>query len=161
MRDFLAFDKPLGLLFLVVHERMLPSRESHAVRYLALTLASLILTGCALPGPALKQAYEHYDECMAELPGKSFSEIAACGRQRRQAQCTSSNTCSSNGSSFVSYVDSLGSSVERKEMTDNEAKRRYIEFRTSAINTQLNRAALQAAQAPTTCVTSGAFANCF
>lgn len=55
--------------------------------------------------------------------------MAECGRQKRLAECTSSNSCSPEGTIFMEYVDTLALSVKNKKMTEAEAMRRYAEYK--------------------------------
>jgi hypothetical protein len=100
-------------------------------------LFALAFTGCA----AQKTAFQHYDECALEHA--SFAAMAGCGKQRRNAYCQEHKNCSADGNSYVAYADSLVVSVNRGEMTEAEASRKWIEFRT----TQLNARTLAAATA--------------
>ena len=71
--------------------------------------------------------WNYYDQCAAENP--SFLAMAECGRQKRLAECTPSNSCSPEGTLFMEYVDSLALSVKNKKMTEAEAMRRYAEYK--------------------------------
>ncbi len=71
--------------------------------------------------------WNYYDQCAAENP--SFLAMAECGRARRLAECTPSNSCSPEGTIFMDYVDSLALAVKNKKMTDAEAMRRYAEYK--------------------------------
>jgi hypothetical protein len=71
--------------------------------------------------------WDYYDQCAAANP--SFLAMAECGRQKRLAECTPSNTCSPEGTTFMEYVDSLVLSVKSKKMTKAEAMRRYAEYK--------------------------------
>ena len=61
--------------------------------------------------------------------------MAECGRQKRLAECVPSNTCSSEGTVFMEYVDSLALSVKSKKMTESEAMRRYAEYKSGGTST--------------------------
>jgi hypothetical protein len=133
------------------------------VRWGFLFLAVLVvlpLGGCAT---TYKSALAFYDECAAE--NSSFEAAVACGKQRRNAYCQEHNSCSANGNAFVTYADSLVVSVNQHEMTEAEAQRKWIEFRTAQVNNQrqlaMQAAAVAAASAPTTCIRNGAVTNCF
>jgi hypothetical protein len=89
-----------------------------------LTVA-LTQTGCV--HSASTPVWNYYDQCAAENP--SFLAMAECGRQRRLAECTPSNTCSPEGTTFMEYVDSLALSVKNKTMTEAEAMRRYAQYK--------------------------------
>ena len=60
--------------------------------------------------------------------------MAECGRQKRLAECTSSNSCSPEGTTFMEYVDSLALSVKNKKMTEAEAMRRYAEYKSGGVS---------------------------
>jgi hypothetical protein len=87
--------------------------------------AALTQTGCV--HSASTPVWNYYDQCAAENP--SFLAMAECGRQRRLAECTPSNTCSPEGTTFMEYVDSLALSVKNKTMTEAEAMRRYAQYK--------------------------------
>jgi uncharacterized protein YecT (DUF1311 family) len=132
------------------------------MRWILLALAialPLLMAACA----ANKTAIQHYDECAVE--NSSFEAMVACGKQRRTAYCQEHNNCSADGNAFVAYADSLVASVNRHEMTEAEAQRRWIEFRTAQVNTQrqlaIQAAAAAAASGPTTCVRNGPVTNCY
>jgi hypothetical protein len=57
----------------------------------------------------------------------------------------------------VAYVDSLATSVQRNEMTEPEAQRRWIEFRSSQV---IAEGQLNAQQRSLTCRTYGNITNC-
>lgn len=71
--------------------------------------------------------WNYYDQCAAENP--SFLAMAECGRQKRLAECSPSNSCSPEGTTFMEYIDSLALSVKNKKMTEAEAMRRYAEYK--------------------------------
>ncbi len=81
---------------------------------------------------ASRPVWNYYDECAAENP--SFLAMAECGRQKRLAECTSSNSCSPEGTTFMEYVDSLALSVKNKKMTEAEAMRRYAEYKSGGVS---------------------------
>ncbi len=91
----------------------------------AITLAAAgTLTGCATHSLVV---WEYYDQCALENP--SFLAMAECGRRKRLAECVPTNTCSPEGNMFMRYVDSLALSVSKKELTEAEAMRRYLEYK--------------------------------
>src|SRR5690349_22567377 len=88
-------------------------------------VAAFIQSGCVYS--ASRPVWNYYDQCAAE--NSSFLAMAECGRQKRLAECTSSNSCSPEGTIFMEYVDSLVLSVKNKKMTEAEAMRRYAEYK--------------------------------
>jgi hypothetical protein len=133
---------------------------------LALFLVGVLsLGGCV--STQQKASWDHYDEC--SLQTKSFTSMVACGKQNRMAYCQAQGECSSHGNSIVQYADTLSQSVARKEMTETEAQRRWIEFKTAQINAvNQNQATLAgasmiaaSASGPRTCTTIGSVTNCF
>jgi hypothetical protein len=116
-----------------------------------------------LGGCAQKAAWEHYDECAVET--SSFQAMVACGKQKRTAYCQAESNCTADGNAVVMYADSLNQSVTNKEMTEAEAARRWIEFRTARADTQrqlaAQAAAARAASGPKTCVQTENVVNCF
>ena len=126
---------------------------------IALSAAALILNGCA----ANKTAFSFYDECSVQ--NSSFIAMAECGKQKRMAYCTEHNNCSSSGTAFVQYTDSLVLSVKNKEMTEAEALRRFAEYKTTSFANARRDAAIVAAGAaaasgPTTCTQVGNTITC-
>ena len=87
--------------------------------------AAFSQTGCV--HSASPPVWNYYDQCAAENP--SFLAMAECGRRKRLAECTPSNSCSPEGTLFMEYVDSLALSVKNKKMTEAEAMRRYAEYK--------------------------------
>jgi len=81
-----------------------------AIGFLAL-LAALMQTSCAHSPPV----WQYYDQCAQENP--SFLAMAECGKQKRLAECTASNACSPEGTTFMEYIDSLALAV-KKQATD-------------------------------------------
>jgi hypothetical protein len=92
--------------------------------------AASIPTGCAHSPPPI---WNYYDQCAAENP--SFLAMAECGRQKRLAECTPSNTGTPEGTTFMEYVDSLALSVKNKKMTETEAMRHYTEYKSGGTST--------------------------
>jgi len=105
-----------------------PSRQVRANFILAAAIgvtAALMQSGCV--HSASPPVWNYYDQCAGENP--SFLAMVECGRQRRLAECTPSNTCSPEGTTFMEYVDSLALSVKNKTMTEAEAMRRYAQYK--------------------------------
>jgi hypothetical protein len=105
-----------------------PSRQVRANFILTAAIgvtAALMQSGCV--HSASPPVWNYYDQCAGENP--SFLAMAECGRQRRLAECTPSNTCSPEGTTFMEYVDSLALSVKNKTMTEAEAMRRYAQYK--------------------------------
>jgi hypothetical protein len=92
-------------------------------------VAALILNSCAHSRPV----WDYYDQCARENP--SFLAMAQCGKQKRLAECVPNNSCSSEGTAFMRYVDTLVRSVENKEMTEAEAMQRYAEYKSGGAAT--------------------------
>ncbi len=87
--------------------------------------AAFMQTGCV--HSTSTPVWNYYDQCTAENP--SFVAIAECGRAKRLAECSPTNSCSPEGTIFMDYVDSLALAVKNKKMTDAEAMRRYAEYK--------------------------------
>lgn len=98
------------------------------LRYLILSGAITAAVAGALTGCAHSLVvWEYYDQCALE--DSSFLAMAECGRRKRLAECAPTNTCSPEGTMFMRYVDSLALSVSKKELTEAEAMRRYLEYK--------------------------------
>jgi hypothetical protein len=94
------------------------------MRFLATTsgmLSALFLGGCASVN--VTSVWEHYDACLA--PNTPFAAVVECGKQKRAAHCQAVGGCSSTGNAFVEYADSLAMSVQKKQITEAEAQRRF------------------------------------
>jgi hypothetical protein len=125
--------------------------------FIGITATSFIFS-CATIHPS---AVSFYDSCAKQ--SASFVDTAACGKLNRNNYCESHNNCSADGDTFVQYADSLVQSVQNHELSDSEAQRKWIEFKTAQMNAAKQRAATVAAGAmsPTTCVTTGVITNCY
>ena len=62
--------------------------------------------------------------------------MVACGAQARNAYCQAHNLCSANGNAIVAYADSLVQSVNNHELSEAEARRKWIEFRAARVEAQ-------------------------
>ena len=71
--------------------------------------------------------------------------MVACGAQARNAYCQAHNLCSANGNAIVAYADSLVQSVNNHELSEAEARRKWIEFRAARVEAQQQILAAQAA----------------
>lgn len=127
---------------------------------LLIITANLALSACQTG----KTAWQYYDEC-AKIH-TSFVETMKCGKKTRNETCEVQNTCSDRGNALVLYTDSLVTSVRSKEMSEAEATRKWVEYRTAEQNSYMqSRAAATAAildSAPqtTNCNTYGGYTNC-
>jgi hypothetical protein len=110
-----------------------------------------------------KAAWDHYDACQAET--KSFVAMVDCGKQRRTAYCQPE--CSRVGDAAVQYADVLADSVRRREMTETQARLKWVEYKTTQLNAANQQAATMAVgimastPSPRTCTTIGNVTNCF
>jgi hypothetical protein len=106
----------------------------------------------------LKSAWTHYDECA--MQNSRFADMVSCGKAHRLAYCEEHSECSADGNAVVMYADSLVQSVNRHELSEPEAQRKWIEFRTARVDVQRQLAAQAAASGPVTCVHTGAVTTC-
>lgn len=133
-------------------------------------LPVIVLSGCM----STKAAYEHYDAC--SKANLSFREMVKCGKMKRTEYCTSAANCGSEGDAIVQYADTLAQAVDRKEMSESDAKLRWLEYRNgradafhsseqadaaraSAAISSMN--AVNAANRPRTCYNLGTAINCY
>ena len=101
------------------------------MRWLAALAGVAVAT--ALPGCSSKSAWVHYDECISTTA--SFRDMAECGKRRRTAYCQAPlRGCDPAGDAIVAYADSLVRSVASREISEPEAQRRWIEFKTKQAN---------------------------
>jgi hypothetical protein len=106
--------------------------------WIVLCFVVLAFAGCAKP--PLLPVFAHYDECAAQnLP---FTQMVACGKQRRMAYCQQHNNCTPDGNAYVQYADALALAVERRQMTESDAQMKLVEYRTSQVN-QIRTLAIQ------------------
>lgn len=134
------------------------------MRTLAASVLAVVLSaglaGCAARS---RSAWEFYDECAMQNPA-SFQAMVACGKERRLAYCQSDNSCSATGNDLMMYADSLVQSVARREMSEAEAQRKWIEFKQARVD-ERNRliATIAAGNAASrrTCVQTGNITNCY
>lgn len=110
----------------------------------------LLVAAGTVSGCTTKNAWSHYDECSGS---GSFVAMADCGKKARTVSCAAASNCSAEGDTIVLYVDSLKRSVEKAEMSDAEATRRWLEYR----NATRQRLATEVASAPSTVATPGPF----
>jgi hypothetical protein len=92
-------------------------------------VTALMLNSCAHSRPV----WDYYDQCAQENP--SFLAMAHCGKQKRLSECVPNNSCSSEGTAFMRYVDTLVRSVENNEMTEAEAMERYAQYKSGGAPT--------------------------
>jgi hypothetical protein len=133
--------------------------ETINMRRFGLTIPTmLLLCCCATQHPS---ALSFYETCAKQ--SASFVDTAACGKANRNNYCEANNNCSADGDTFVQYADSLVKSVQNHELSDAEAQRKWIEFKTAQLNAFKQRAATLAAGAmsPSTCITTGTITNCY
>jgi hypothetical protein len=110
----------------------------------------VLISGCA----AQKTAWDHYDDCAAQT--STFQAMADCGKRARLAACQSSfSGCSDIGNSIVQYADALSQSVANREMTEAEAKRKFIEFKTTQAQAARQQRIQAAAAGPVICTPVG------
>ena len=119
---------------------------------LPLTLSLLFLIGCAVT-----PAHMHYINC--EATHSPFEDIASCGKESRQAYCEEYDECSTVGNILVSTIDELKKMVRNNEISESEAKIRYLEL-IGTYEKDRNRAIAAALRnisknRPKTCYTSG------
>ncbi len=79
-----------------------------------------------------KMAWQYYDECASQH--SKFQEMVACGKHARNMGCVADNTCGERGNALVRYSDSLVASIKLGELSEPEAQRKWIEYRTAEEN---------------------------
>ena len=136
--------------------------------YILLVVATLFLTACQTTG---KTSWQYYDEC--SLRHEAFSEMVLCGKETRAIGCAENNTCSARGNALVQYADSLVTSIKAGEISEPEARRQWLEYRTAEenaytedLNAQRARRAAAINSMPntppkqTTCIGTSMSVNC-
>jgi hypothetical protein len=115
------------------------------------SLGAVSLGGC-LTTTAAVPAWEHFDACSDQT---AFHQWAMCGKANREAYCEARGNCSSATNAVLAYVDNLDQSVQRHELSETEARSRWIKFRNEqdaareAARTKSDRTAMDKALAGT------------
>jgi hypothetical protein len=130
----------------------------------AALVAAVFLCAAALSGcmQQTKTAWQHYDECAAETA--SFRAMVECGKQRRTAYCQEAGACSDLGTALVQYADALAQQVAHHEISEAQAREKFVAYKTAQIQAarQLQmQAAAAAASGPTVCNRTPTGAICF
>jgi hypothetical protein len=86
--------------------------------------AAISLAGCLTMAASIP-VWEHFDACPDQ---STFHAWVSCAKERRQTACDAGR-CSSSSGTVVAYVDNLDQAVERHQMTDAEARRKWLKFR--------------------------------
>jgi len=130
----------------------------------------LILSSCSTSNVSqdFVPYWQHYDECSKSYA--QFSKMVSCGKQKRLEGCEGNVCEGARGNAFMDYSDSLVSSVKSGQFNEDEAKRRWIEFRLKEEdaynqdrNAMLNRRALHSQRhspTATQCHTVNGYTNC-
>lgn len=96
------------------------------IRYgLLIAAGAVSLAGC-LTTTAAVPVWAHFDACPDRT---TFHEWVACAKQNRQAACDTSHNCSSQPNAAIAFAESLDQSVQRREISETEARHRWTEFR--------------------------------
>ncbi len=120
----------------------------------AAVVVSLSLAGCLTTSIS---ALEHFDACAYQ---PTFHEMVKCAKARRQSTCEANRNCSSGGDAVVAYAESLDQSVQIHEMSEPEARRKWIEFRMARVNEQRQAAQAARAAGPVICTPMGTATIC-
>ena len=91
----------------------------------AIPLASCLTTTASTP------AWQYFDTCSNQ---PTFHNMVVCGRDGRQHACDADRNCNASGDAVVAYAESLDQSVQQHEMSESEARRKWIEFRMARAN---------------------------
>jgi hypothetical protein len=87
-------------------------------------IVSVSLGGCLTIASNIP-VWEHFDACPDQ---STFHKWVTCAKARRQAACDASR-CSSSSSNVVAYVDNLDQAVERGQVTEADARRKWLQYR--------------------------------
>lgn len=123
-------------------------------RFIILSFA-LLVSGCV---SNYVPPWTFYDQCAQQT--SSFVGIANCGEAKRNAYCTAHRDCNANDNAFVAYTDSLVKSVKSGDLSEEEARRKWIEFRANQVNAYQQQEIMMAPR-PATCISNGFVVNCF
>ena len=119
------------------------------------------LAGC-LGTTARTSTWDYFDACPENT---SFHEWVACGKHNREAACEASRNCSANNA-IVAFADRLDQSVQRHEIGEPEARRRWRDMRLDAETARSGSArstterAVEAAGQSTFCTGQGRSMGC-
>ena len=83
------------------------------------------LTGCLI-APSSVSAWEYFD---ARPEQTAFHDWVTCGKVNRQTAYETSRNCSPGANTIVAYAESLDQSVKRHEISEPDARRKWVEFR--------------------------------
>ncbi len=121
---------------------------------LGLVAFGVVLAGCNALQPSV---FDFYDACNQQT--SSFVAMAECGKRGRNDACTAAHACSAIGNAAVQYADALSEGVQSHQLSDAEARQRWITFKIAQINHQQNlnmqSAAIMAGSGPTSCFSTG------
>ena len=116
---------------------------------IAAALASFSLAGCLT---TVIPVWQHFDAC-ANQP--TFHEMVRCAKASRQSACEANHNCSPGGDAVMTYAESLDQSVQIREMSEPEARRKWIEFRLARANEARQAAQAARAAGPVICTPMG------
>lgn len=104
-------------------------------------LSLAFMSACAVhPSKIL----DFYDPCLNTT--KTFQEFAACGRAAKEKSCASAGICP-KADVFMSYTDAIASDVQAGNLSEGQAKMKWIDYRTQMLTLTQNQANAEAAQA--------------
>lgn len=123
-------------------------------------IATLMLTCACTAQPS---AIDWVDMCSRQHA--AFADVVACAKQNRNAGCTKDGYCSTDDDAVIAYADSLAASVKKRTMSEEEAKRKWLDFRFNRRDAEqsrmLQQRAIMAAERPITCTRTGPYTHCF
>ncbi len=123
-----------------------------------LITALLMVCGCA----SQPSAIDWVDICSRQ--NAKFADIVACAKENRNASCAKDDYCSTDEDAVIAYADSLAASVKKRNMTEEEAKRKWLDFRFNRRDAQQSRMlqerAIMATQYPITCRRNWPYTHC-
>lgn len=119
----------------------------------------LLVCGCA----AQPSAIDWVDMCSRQHP--AFADVVTCAKQNRNAGCAKDGYCSADDDAVIAYADSLAASVKKGKLSEEEAKRKWLDFRFNRRDAEqsrmLQQRAILAAERPITCTRTGPYTHCF
>ena len=96
------------------------------MKIILIILSISILTACASQEQKSKTlpTFEHYRAC--DLMSLDFISSMQCGKTTRNSYCLPDNKCSKKGNKLVAYYDGLVESVQKKKLTELEARKLFL-----------------------------------
>jgi hypothetical protein len=98
----------------------------------ATALGTISLAGC-LTEAANLPVWAHFDACKDR---GTFHELVECAKLNREAVCFTGRACSLGFPDVIYYAEALDLAVQRRQISEPEARRRWAEYRADRDRTE-------------------------